>query len=329
MEGTILDHQDDWTDKRHPKEITKRKGVQHLHKSVKTHQRITRGLQPMTPSTRNKKPQRQNPRIDAENVEITNPQIYTTIQAHQWKSRRNPHQRNRAKGNPSLEPPGATMCFEIMRTIGVQLKTHFQVTKMTKMTTAMNQIHRERSADIQEHIPKLPLQLIPMTIKRRESKKREHVSTSSTEDERIRKKDRHESTKSQTRMPKRGHESMSSTNEGRTFKKDRTDDPTQEITPEEEEPEEEEPPSPPETCQGPTKRGRARTPDHLKESHHPDWFNKKTWTQFRQQPRGKHRLSGDLGRSVTEDEPIMYRTRARRDLCDTTETPRLNNSSEL
>ena len=114
-------------------------------------------------------------------------------------------------------------------------------------------------------------------------------------------------------MPKRGHKSMSSTNEGCTYKRDRPDDPTRKITPEEE-PEEEETPSPPELCQGPTKRGRARTPDHLKESHHPDTFNKKTWTQFRQPPRGKHRLSGDLGRLVTEDEPITYRTCARRDL---------------
>ena len=115
-------------------------------------------------------------------------------------------------------------------------------------------------------------------------------------------------------MPKCRHESTSSTNEGCTFKKDRTYDPTLEITPEEEEPEEEEPPSPPEARQGPTKRGRARTLDHLKDSHHPDTFNKKMWTQFRQPLRGKHRLSGDLGHSVTEDEPIMYRTRARRDL---------------
>ena len=98
-------------------------------------------------------------------------------------------------------------------------------------------------------------------------------------------------------MPKRGHESTSSTTCGRTFKKDRPDDVTREATKEEYEIE-----------------GRARTPDHLKESHHPDTFSKKTWTQFRQQPSGKHRQSGDLGRSVTEDEPITYRTRARRDL---------------
>ena len=147
-----------------------------------------------------------------------------------------------------------------------------------------------------------------------EVNKRGHISTSSSDDERVRKKDRQEPTESQARMPKRGHESTSSTTEGRTFKRDRPGDITREATPEEDEIDEEEASPPQAGRPGPSKRGRALTPDHLKESHHPDTFSKKTWTQFRQQPRCKHRLTGDLGRSVTKDEPITHRTRARRDL---------------
>ena len=40
MERTIFDPQDDRTDKRHPKEVTTWKRVQHPHKLVKTRQRI-------------------------------------------------------------------------------------------------------------------------------------------------------------------------------------------------------------------------------------------------------------------------------------------------
>ena len=109
-------------------------------------------------------------------------------------------------------------------------------------------------------------------------------------------------------MLKRSHESTSSTNEGHIFKRDRTDVNPRENTPEEEEREEEELSSPQEARRGPTKRGRASTPDHVKESRHPDTLKKKTWTEFRQPPQGKHRLSGDLGYSVTEDEPVKYRT---------------------
>ena len=148
---------------------------------------------------------------------------------------------------------------------------------------------------------------------RSEADKREYDSTNTSDDHR-RKRGRRESTKSPTRMPKRGHESTSSATSGRVLKKDRQDDATRDVSAEEDEIRDEEPQSPPEERPGASKRERARTPDHLKESHHPDKYNKKTWTQFRQPPRGKHRLSGDLGRSVTEDEPITHRTRARRDL---------------
>ena len=58
---------------------------------------------------------------------------------------------------------------------------------------------------------------------KRESKKLEHVSTSSTEDEWIRKKDRRDTTEQKEMTKKRDHESTSSTDEGRIYKKDCTD----------------------------------------------------------------------------------------------------------